>query len=31
MFILNFFLGWTFAGWVISLIWSIKKNRRGTI
>lgn len=25
IFILNFFLGWTFLGWVIALIWAFKK------
>ena len=23
LFILNLFLGWTFIGWVISLIWAV--------
>lgn len=23
--ILNFFLGWTFVGWVITLVWSFMK------
>ncbi len=23
--ILNIFLGWTFIGWVVALIWSVKK------
>jgi hypothetical protein len=24
IFLLNFFLGWTFVGWVVSLVWSVK-------
>jgi len=24
VFVLNFFLGWTFVGWVIALVWSLK-------
>ncbi len=24
IFLLNFFLGWTFIGWVVALVWSIK-------
>lgn len=23
--ILNFFLGWTFLGWIIALVWAYKK------
>ncbi len=26
IFILNIFLGWTFIGWVIALIWSVIKK-----
>ncbi len=26
IFITNLFLGWTFLGWVISLIWATKKT-----
>ncbi|MEO1822288.1 superinfection immunity protein [Dehalococcoides mccartyi] len=22
---MNFFLGWTFIGWVVALVWSVKK------
>ena len=31
IFILNLFLGWTFLGWVVALIWAnsyIEKNKR---
>lgn len=24
--VLNFFLGWTFLGWVLSLVWSMTAN-----
>ncbi len=24
IFLLNFFLGWTFIGWVVALVWSVK-------
>jgi len=24
--ILNLFLGWTFLGWVIALVWAVKKD-----
>jgi len=24
IFLLNFFLGWSFIGWVVALIWSVK-------
>jgi hypothetical protein len=27
--LLNIFLGWTFLGWVIALIWSSTDNTRG--
>lgn len=26
IFVLNFFLGWTFIGWVVALVWSVKKD-----
>ncbi len=25
IFLLDFFLGWTFIGWVVALVWSVKK------
>lgn len=24
---INFFLGWTFVGWVIALVWAVKDDR----
>jgi hypothetical protein len=27
IFLLNFFLGWSIVGWVISLIWACKSQR----
>ena len=27
VFVLNFFLGWTFIGWVIALVWAMKVER----
>jgi cellulose synthase/poly-beta-1,6-N-acetylglucosamine synthase-like glycosyltransferase len=26
IFILNFFLGWTFIGWVVALVWAFAKD-----
>jgi hypothetical protein len=26
IFVLNFFLGWTFVGWIISLVWALKHD-----
>ncbi|MDD4874041.1 MAG: superinfection immunity protein [Dehalococcoidales bacterium] len=26
IFMLNFFLGWTFIGWVVSLVWSVTRD-----
>ena len=31
VFILNFFLGWTFIGWVVCLIWALSDGRRTTV
>jgi hypothetical protein len=25
IFLLNFFLGWTFIGWVVCLVWAVAK------
>jgi len=25
IFLLNFLLGWTFLGWVVSIVWAVKK------
>ncbi|MDH6155546.1 ABC-type sugar transport system permease subunit [Polynucleobacter sphagniphilus] len=27
IFVLNLFLGWSFVGWVIALVWAIKEER----
>ena len=27
IFVLNFFLGWTFIGWIIALVWALKHDR----
>lgn len=27
VFVMNLFLGWTFIGWILALIWSISPNR----
>jgi hypothetical protein len=26
IFLLNLFLGWTFIGWVVALVWAVTKN-----
>lgn len=26
IFVLNFFLGWTFFGWIIALVWALKHD-----
>jgi hypothetical protein len=26
IFIINFVLGWTFIGWIIALVWAVKKE-----
>jgi hypothetical protein len=29
IFILNIFLGWTFIGWLVALIWALTKDKNG--
>jgi len=31
IFVLNLFLGWTFVGWVVSLVWSCTAEKRNFI
>jgi hypothetical protein len=31
IFILNFLLGWTFAGWVIALVWACTETRKQSV
>lgn len=31
IFALNFFLGWSFLGWVAALVWALMKEKRGNI
>ena len=31
IFALNFLLGWTFIGWIASLIWALSSNTRPTV
>jgi len=26
IFLLNFFLGWTFVGWIVALVWAVKAD-----
>lgn len=26
IFLLNFFLGWTFIGWIVALVWAVKDD-----
>lgn len=29
IFCLNFFLGWTFVGWVVAMVWAVKESGNG--
>ena len=29
--LLNLFLGWTFVGWVVALVWSVTKDPQPTV
>lgn len=31
IFLLNFFLGWTFIGWVVALIWATSKDKEDVV
>ncbi|HTV95802.1 MAG TPA: superinfection immunity protein [Steroidobacteraceae bacterium] len=31
IFLLNFFLGWTFVGWVVSLVWAVSSSPPPTV
>jgi len=31
IFVLNLFLGWTFLGWVIALVWAVMKEKPDSI
>lgn len=31
IFVLNFFLGWTFLGWIVSLVWALTSNRTESV
>jgi hypothetical protein len=31
IFLLNFFLGWTFVGWIVSLVWACTTDKSQTI
>lgn len=29
--LLNLFLGWTFIGWIVAIIWAVSKDKKETI
>ena len=31
IFVLNFFLGWTFVGWVVALVWACLPETNGPV
>jgi hypothetical protein len=31
IFVLNFFLGWTFFGWIIALVWALKHDHPAVV
>lgn len=31
IFVVNFFLGWTLIGWVVSLAWSVATDQNNTV
>jgi hypothetical protein len=31
IFVLNFFLGWTFIGWIVALVWACTQDSRPTV
>jgi hypothetical protein len=31
IFVLNFFLGWTFVGWIVALVWACTQDSRPTV
>jgi Superinfection immunity protein len=31
IFLLNFFLGWTFIGWVVALVWAFKPEAQSSV
>jgi Superinfection immunity protein len=31
IFLLNLFLGWTFVGWIVALVWAVKADRPAVV